>query len=102
VYEEFISNRKLRQHLVKNGERHHIIPRGVGGGDEKSNLILLTWATDPEYVARENARLRAMNEDPEIVAKQRAARLVPGWRDKKAASHKAAWAKRKAALKENS
>ena len=43
VYREFIADRKRREGaLVGYTERHHILPRRLGGGDEPSNLIRLT------------------------------------------------------------
>lgn len=43
VYNEFIADRRLKE-LGLSGytERHHIVPRSLGGGDEPENLIRLT------------------------------------------------------------
>ena len=42
-YLNFIQSRKLRI-ISKNTylEKHHILPKSLGGNDEKDNLILLT------------------------------------------------------------
>lgn len=43
VYREFITDRRVREKsLTKGYERHHIVPRCLGGGNERSNLIRLT------------------------------------------------------------
>lgn len=46
IYNDFISDRREREYLlVSSGgyyERHHIIPRSLGGSDEKSNIICLS------------------------------------------------------------
>lgn len=39
IYHDFIVS---RQDKVVSGERHHIVPRALGGGDEDTNLIVLT------------------------------------------------------------
>ena len=40
IYREFIAHR--RSLVVLDGERHHVLPRALGGGDEDSNLVLLS------------------------------------------------------------
>lgn len=43
VYREFIADRRGREHLLEGyTEKHHILPRALGGGDEPENLIALT------------------------------------------------------------
>ncbi len=43
IYREFIADRKAREaSLMGYTERHHILPRSLGGGDEAANLIRLT------------------------------------------------------------
>jgi hypothetical protein len=43
IYEDFIDSRKIRQHFKSDFyEVHHIIPRSLGGSDDKSNLVKLT------------------------------------------------------------
>jgi len=46
IYNEFISDRRNRESfLFSSGiyyEKHHIIPRALGGPDEKSNIICIT------------------------------------------------------------
>lgn len=43
VYDEFIADRRLREpRLVGYTERHHVVPRALGGSDDKDNLIRLT------------------------------------------------------------
>lgn len=43
VYEEFIADRRMREAgLVGYVERHHILPRSLGGGDGRANIIRLT------------------------------------------------------------
>lgn len=43
VYAEFIKDRREKEaHLEGYSERHHIVPRCMGGGDEAENLIRLT------------------------------------------------------------
>lgn len=43
IYREFIQDRRLREHgLTGYVERHHIMPRSLGGGDEPENLINLS------------------------------------------------------------
>jgi hypothetical protein len=42
VYKEFIADRRLRPRPQGYTERHHILPRALGGGDEPENLIDLT------------------------------------------------------------
>lgn len=45
VYAEFIKDRREKEvHLEGYSERHHIVPRALGGGDEPENLIRLTAA----------------------------------------------------------
>lgn len=41
VYDSLINDRRLNP-PVGYSERHHIVPRSLGGGDEESNLIALT------------------------------------------------------------
>lgn len=43
IYREFINDRKAREADLKGyTERHHILPRCIGGGDNACNLIRLT------------------------------------------------------------
>ncbi len=43
IYRDFIEDRKAREaQLVGYSEKHHIIPRSLGGGNEAENLIRLT------------------------------------------------------------
>ncbi len=43
LYHNFISSRPKRTRVAFDGlERHHIIPRSIGGTNDKSNLIVLT------------------------------------------------------------
>jgi|GEM_PF-3362454 len=43
IYGEFIENRRLREPgLTGYVEKHHILPRSIGGGNEAENLIRLT------------------------------------------------------------
>jgi len=43
IYSEFIADRLTKQPVKPvYFEKHHIIPRSLGGGDEKSNIIRLT------------------------------------------------------------
>lgn len=43
IYSEFISNRKKKEkYLTGYFESHHIVPRSLGGSDEKENIIKLT------------------------------------------------------------
>lgn len=44
IYLSFIADRRMKEHLLKKGtyERHHIVPRALGGSNDKSNLIHLT------------------------------------------------------------
>lgn len=42
LYGELISRAKVRGSITGYKERHHIIPRSMGGSDEKSNLVDLT------------------------------------------------------------
>lgn len=43
VYAEFIKDRREKEaHLEGYSEKHHIVPRCMGGGDESENLIRLT------------------------------------------------------------
>jgi hypothetical protein len=43
IYGEFIVDRRAREAgLIGYSERHHILPRSLGGGDELQNLILLS------------------------------------------------------------
>lgn len=43
IYREFIADRKRREgDLSGYSEKHHILPRSLGGGDEPENLIRLT------------------------------------------------------------
>lgn len=43
IYSEFIADRLTKQPVKPDYfEKHHIVPRSLGGGDEKSNLIRLT------------------------------------------------------------
>lgn len=41
IYRAFIENRRARQPEL-GGERHHILPRALGGGDEEENLVTLS------------------------------------------------------------
>lgn len=42
IYNDFISNRKIKQTVSNLYETHHIIPRSLGGTDDANNLIKLT------------------------------------------------------------
>lgn len=43
IYRDFIKDRRTKEHSLSGyTERHHIIPRCLGGGDEPGNLIDLT------------------------------------------------------------
>lgn len=42
IYREFIADRKAKPQPEGYSERHHILPRSLGGGDEVENLIILT------------------------------------------------------------
>jgi len=43
IYEQFIKGRRAREAaLTGYTEKHHILPRSMGGGDEPENLIALT------------------------------------------------------------
>lgn len=42
IYSEFITDRKAKPKPQGYTERHHIVPRSLGGGDEPDNLIDLT------------------------------------------------------------
>lgn len=42
IYREFIADRKRRDVPEGYSERHHIVPRCMGGGDEANNIIRLT------------------------------------------------------------
>ena len=42
-YIKFIESRKNRSSLNKRIEKHHIIPRSMGGSDENDNIIKLTY-----------------------------------------------------------
>ena len=43
IYREFIQDRREREPALDGyTERHHIVPRSLGGGDEPENLIALT------------------------------------------------------------
>jgi hypothetical protein len=43
IYSEFIADRKRREaSLIGYSEKHHILPRCLGGGDEPENLVRLT------------------------------------------------------------
>ena len=41
IYDNLIESRKGRD-IIK-GEKHHIIPRCMGGSDDESNLVMLTY-----------------------------------------------------------
>lgn len=47
IYNEFIADRRAKEaDIIASGEyteKHHIIPRSLGGGDEPENLIALVW-----------------------------------------------------------
>lgn len=42
IYDEFIADRTTKQNFDGYGEKHHIVPRSLGGSNKKSNLIRLT------------------------------------------------------------
>lgn len=43
IYDDFIKDRRLKENRIKGYfERHHIIPRALGGDNSKPNLIKLT------------------------------------------------------------
>lgn len=42
IYREFIADRKAKPKPEGYTERHHILPRSMGGGNEPANLIVLT------------------------------------------------------------
>lgn len=41
IYDEFISDRKNKK-IIGYSEKHHIIPKMLGGGDTKENIIILS------------------------------------------------------------
>jgi len=41
IYENFILDRMEKQDFVGYGEKHHIVPRSLGGTDDKENIIRL-------------------------------------------------------------
>ena len=58
IYREFIKDRREREPgLTGYTERHHILPRSLGGGDEPANLIRLT-AEDHFFAHLLLARMR--------------------------------------------
>lgn len=42
IYEKIIINAKIRRE-IDIGERHHIVPKSLGGTDDKENLVKLTF-----------------------------------------------------------
>lgn len=42
IYADFIFDRRVRECSVNRGERHHIVPRSIGGTNECGNIILLS------------------------------------------------------------
>lgn len=42
IYNQIVERGKLRTNIEGYSEKHHIVPRCMGGTDEKSNLTLLT------------------------------------------------------------
>ena len=44
IYDQFIEDRRKKENDAKKDyyERHHIVPRSLGGGDRKKNIICLT------------------------------------------------------------
>jgi len=43
IYQDFITSRREREAaIVGYSEKHHIVPKALGGGNEKANLIRLT------------------------------------------------------------
>ena len=43
IYNSLITRAKSRIEQIDHGEMHHIKPRCMGGGDQKDNLVLLTY-----------------------------------------------------------
>lgn len=43
IYEQIIEKAKTRQFLDEYGEKHHIIPRCLGGDNSKQNIVKLTF-----------------------------------------------------------
>jgi hypothetical protein len=44
IYFQFIADRRIKEHTVTGyTEKHHIIPRSLGGSDDASNLIRLSY-----------------------------------------------------------
>lgn len=45
VYREFIADRRLREYLLTTGfDRHHVLPRHLGGSNDAENIVKLTYA----------------------------------------------------------
>jgi hypothetical protein len=44
VYRSFIEDRRTREDGLEAFDRHHIVPRCLGGGDEPENIIRLSYA----------------------------------------------------------
>jgi hypothetical protein len=43
IYAEFIADRRGREDGLGTFDRHHVVPRCLGGGNEPGNLIKLSW-----------------------------------------------------------
>lgn len=44
VYQSFIEDRRSREGSLEAFDRHHVVPRCLGGGDEPENIIRLSYA----------------------------------------------------------
>ena len=44
IYAEFIADRRGREDGLQTFDRHHVVPRCMGGGDEPENLVRLSWS----------------------------------------------------------
>jgi hypothetical protein len=42
IYNDLIEKRKKQPYTKGYSEKHHIIPKSLGGSDDKDNLVLLT------------------------------------------------------------
>jgi hypothetical protein len=92
IYDCLITRAKSRN-LVEYTEKHHILPRSLGGSDNKNNIVKLT--PEEHYLAHQ-LLVRITNNDPRMVkaavmmCRNRPSNKLYGWLRRRLANSKSA------------